>query len=217
MIKAYNEIYLEDAMDNLGAAFDYAINTLKISEDDFVKYLINSSVGKCFEKGHPSYISGMSGIDLVHHVLDNYGINKSVHKDAVISYSIDYWIGSSLAYYEWYTSVPFKSIFNKINYKYFKKMYRTYHEMDIARFVEEVNRLLMNISGETNLAKYRKLNGYSQSELAKKAGVSLRMIQLYEQRVNSLDKASAHVVYKLSTALGINMIDLLEMPTLIEK
>lgn len=89
-------------------------------------------------------------------------------------------------------------------------MYQTYHEMNIQRFVEEFNRLIINFKKKTKLAKYRKLRGLSQSELAKMSNVSLRMIQLYEQRVNDIDKASFRVVYNLSVALGVDISDLLE-------
>ena len=55
--------------------------------------------------------------------------------------------------------------------------------------------------------------GYlTQSELAKKSGVSLRSIQMYEQRKNDIDKAQGHTLYKLSVALGCDMGDLLERP-----
>ena len=43
-----------------------------------------------------------------------------------------------------------------------------------------------------------------------KSGVSLRSIQMYEQRQNNIDKAQAHTLYKLSVALGYDIEDLLE-------
>ena len=52
----------------------------------------------------------------------------------------------------------------------------------------------------------------SQSELANKSRVSLRLIQLYEQRVNDINKAQAHTVYKLARALYSKVEDLLEDP-----
>lgn len=52
----------------------------------------------------------------------------------------------------------------------------------------------------------------SQAELAKISGVSLRSIQMYEQRVNDIDKAQAQTVYKLSRVIGCVMEDLLEKP-----
>ena len=42
----------------------------------------------------------------------------------------------------------------------------------------------------------------TQQELAHASGVSLRMIQLYEQRRNDLSKASASVVIALAHVLG---------------
>ena len=54
--------------------------------------------------------------------------------------------------------------------------------------------------------------GLSQSELAKKSRVSIRSIQMYEQRQNDIDKAQGHTLYKLSMALGFDIDYLLERP-----
>ena len=54
--------------------------------------------------------------------------------------------------------------------------------------------------------------GLSQSELAQRSGVNLRNIQMYEQRVNSIDTAQAHILYKLSRVLGCDVEDFLEEP-----
>jgi len=54
--------------------------------------------------------------------------------------------------------------------------------------------------------------GLSQAELAKISGVGLRSIQMYEQRVNDIDKAQAQTIYKLSRVIGCSMEDLLEKP-----
>ena len=64
----------------------------------------------------------------------------------------------------------------------------------------------------TNLRRQREIAGLSQSELARASQVGLRSIQMYEQRVNDIDKAQAHTVYKLALALGCAMEDLLEQP-----
>ena len=42
--------------------------------------------------------------------------------------------------------------------------------------------------------------------------MNLRNIQMYEQRVNGIDKAQANILYKLSCVLGCNVEDLLEKP-----
>ena len=63
---------------------------------------------------------------------------------------------------------------------------------------------------ECRLKKLRESQGLSPAELAKLSGVSLRSIQMYEQRVNDIDKAQAQTVYKLSRVIGCEMEDLLE-------
>lgn len=50
----------------------------------------------------------------------------------------------------------------------------------------------------------------AQSELAIHSGVSLRSIQMYEQRNKDINKASAETLLKLSKALGCTMEDLIE-------
>ena len=91
-------------------------------------------------------------------------------------------------------------------------MYKPYHEMDIMNFIEEMNRRFTSIKDETKLKKMRTYNSLSQSELAAKSGVSKRIIQLYEQRVNDINKAAAHTVYKLARALHCTVEELLEDP-----
>ena len=91
-------------------------------------------------------------------------------------------------------------------------MYPLYHEMDITCFIDEMDRRYNAVVLETKLRKFRKYKKLSQSELAYLSGVNVRSIQLYEQRVNDIDKAEAHTLYKLSRVLGCGVEDLLESP-----
>ena len=93
-------------------------------------------------------------------------------------------------------------------------MYHPYHEMDIRHFYEAMDKRMRIQTRETNLKRIREAFGLSQSELAKKSGVSLRSIQMYEQRNNDIDKAQGHTLYKLSVALGCDIEDLLERPNM---
>ena len=51
----------------------------------------------------------------------------------------------------------------------------------------------------------------SQSQLAKASGVSLRMLQKYEQGDRDLNKAQAETVYKLAKALNCKMEELIDI------
>lgn len=49
-----------------------------------------------------------------------------------------------------------------------------------------------------------------QQQLSEASGVTLRMIQLYEQRQNDINKARVDVVVSLAHALGCEVEDILE-------
>ena len=63
---------------------------------------------------------------------------------------------------------------------------------------------------DTSLKRIRTAYGCTQSELAKRSGVSLRSIQMYEQRNKDINKASAETLLRLSRVLGCTMEDLME-------
>ena len=91
-------------------------------------------------------------------------------------------------------------------------MNSVYHEMDITSFIDAMEVFYKAAEGDSKLKRIRESRGLSQSELAEESGVHLRNIQMYEQRVNNIDKAQAHMLYKLSRVLGCDMEDLLENP-----
>ena len=91
-------------------------------------------------------------------------------------------------------------------------MYSVYHEMDITNFIETMEEFYKAAEGDSHLKRIRENRGLSQSELAEQSGIKVRNIQMYEQRVNSIDKAQAHILYKLSRVLGCDIEDLLENP-----
>ncbi|MCQ2754721.1 MAG: helix-turn-helix domain-containing protein [bacterium] len=62
----------------------------------------------------------------------------------------------------------------------------------------------------TNLKFFREKLGLSQSQLALKSGVSVRMIQNYEQKTKNINNAAAITVWKISVVLGCKMEDLIE-------
>ena len=61
----------------------------------------------------------------------------------------------------------------------------------------------------TNLKAKRMERGYTQSELAKRAGVDIRIIQHYEQGDRDINKAQVVTVLKLADALECSIRDIL--------
>ena len=82
----------------------------------------------------------------------------------------------------------------------------------ITNFIDTMEEFYKAAEGESNLKRIRESRGLSQSELAEQSGINVRNIQMYEQRVNNIDKAQAQTLYKLSRVLGCDIEDLLESP-----
>lgn len=60
------------------------------------------------------------------------------------------------------------------------------------------------------LKEKREAAGMSQSGLAQASGISVRMIQHYEQGAKDINKAAAITVKRLADALGVKMEDIIE-------
>lgn len=61
------------------------------------------------------------------------------------------------------------------------------------------------------IARLRAYANLSQSMLAEKSGVNIRIIQSYEQRIRDINKAQFSTVVKIAEALECNPVDLLEI------
>lgn len=68
----------------------------------------------------------------------------------------------------------------------------------------------LTVSPETNLKRIRTAKGYSQKQLAELSNVSLRSIQMYEQRQKDINKAKSDSLFRLAKTLDCTMEDLLE-------
>ena len=213
MIHAYSEFYLNDAKQNLAEVFDYAINVCHFDANFFSELFVRSGYAEKFERGNPAIVAGMSGIELAQKVIA-YAYPNRMFPERIFSEerSSAYWTGWALAEYQWATRKRFKDIFSRISLMEIISMYSIYHEMDIAHFIEDMNKKYHAINQETRLKIIRENRGISQTELATLSGVKLRSIQMYEQKVNDIDKAQAGTIYKLSRVLGCMMEELLENP-----
>ena len=211
MTHAYQEIYLSKAQSVLGDAFDYALNICNLSGPDFVKLFVASSVSKRMENGEPAYLAGKSGIEIVVEIIaETMGKELPIEPHEHFGRSREYWIGWAVAYYQWYSSRKYSDIFKVISFEDLQKMYYTLHEADVSKFVDIVDARMKDYFPETNLKRIRTTYGYTQAEMAQRSNVSLRSIQMYEQRNKDINKASVDTVYRLAKALGCTMEDLIE-------
>ena len=211
MIRAYDKVYLEDAMRNLGEAFDYVSSHLKITLDEFFDLFVASGIAEQFGRGVPKFVSGLSGIELAMEVLTKAGKELTFpESDVKYSFSSEYWCGWILAYYQWHSGRTFKNISKYLSMEDVEKLYPTLHEAAEEKFVDTVNSIIRRQNPPTQLQELRKSIGYSQKMLSEKSGVSLRMIQQYEQRAKNINNATGANLVALANTLGCGVEELLE-------
>ncbi|MBP3576654.1 MAG: helix-turn-helix transcriptional regulator [Lachnospiraceae bacterium] len=213
MTNAYSELYLDDAMENLGSMVDYAVGTCGLSPDEFMNRFVSSGIAERFERGNPKYVAGMSGVELAELVLETTGSSGECRKAIlhIEQKGQEYWSGWILAYYQWITGKRFEDIFEQgLPLSQILSMY-ILHEADVSKFVDVADEVIERNKKEkqTMLQRMRKARGFSQKELSEASGVSLRMIQLYEQKQNDISKAQAGQVVSLARALGCDVEDLI--------
>ena len=202
MIRAYNEIYLDDAMQTLAEMFSYVSNAEQA--DELFQHFIMSGVAYQFGRGNPRYIN------MPPQVIFDEAVGNKMQRIQPYLYgrSPEYWCGFVLAYYQWYMGISFEKIGRRLPPSRIIAMYNPLHEASMEKFIEVANSIVFQ--KETNLARYRKTANLSHRELAKYSQVSLRAIQSYEQRQLDINMAPAVKLLKLSRVLGCNIEDLLE-------
>ena len=203
MIHAYNEIYLDDAMCTLAELFSYVRGARQV--DELFQKFVMSGIAHQFGRGNPRYLNMPSQV-LFNEIM---GDSMPLIYPRGLGRSKEYWCGYVLAYYQWYTGLSFEIIGTYLAPSRILDMYHPLHEADISKFVDVANSIVLK--KETNLARYRKNAHLSQIQLSRYSEVSLRSIQLYEQRQLSINTAPANKLLRLSRVLGCSIEDLLEV------
>ena len=211
-IRAYANCYLPKAKSHLGTCTDYLVNRCSMKADAVGRIYATSPVMKAFGRGDPSIVAGMSGIELGQRLFsDLYGGGDPPAQGAPgEGRSCEYWGGWMLAHFQWHWNKTFKWIFARTSMSDILAKYGVYHEMDVSRFLEDFMQELASVETEPNLRRIRRAAGYSQHGLAKASGVNVRNIQLYEQRVQDINRASAGSLARLAACLSCSIEDLME-------
>lgn len=211
-MNVYENLAMDEAMNNLGDAFDYIVYDCHMNLDEFMDWFIISGVAKEYESKNPKYVVGMSGTELVWKVFDKIGIENHYLEstDIIGEKTKEYWSGWILAYYQNTTGRSYKNIMSYISMKEVGEMYHPLHEAPEEKFVEILNSYIEKKPVTSKLKEFRMDYGITQIELSKCSGVSLRSIQMYEQLQKDISKANVTSVVNLARVLGCNVEELLE-------
>ncbi len=202
-IQSYDRSYLPYVAENLGTMLE-RIDSNGMDPSAFWRMFVDSALAKRIEKGHPKYLTCSSLDYLGELVPDKRTLSKGTAKKGVW-----YWSGWALAQLQYEKGLSFHRINECLPIEEVRKLYPTMHEADITRFYR-VAEMYFKRKRTTNLKRIREAMGLSQSELSKRADVSLRSIQMYEQNKNDINKAQAITLHRLTLVLGCNIEDLLE-------
>ena len=210
-MNAYDKIYLEDAMRNLAVMLDYGAMKEGDAGRFFSRFKV-SDISRQFARGNPKYLAGMSGIELAEAVFRKTGKDSALIDYRPEGRTVEYWTGWVLAYLQWNTGMSFEQIDEKgLTLHYIATLYPAYHEADISRFLQTAL-ARMKETGEkemTPLKRYRKICNLTQRQLSERTGISLRMIQAYEQDSQDISRAEVRTVIKMAKALGCEPEDLI--------
>ena len=103
MIHAYDESYLYDAKRKLAIVVDYLAYFCNMSNEQIQRVLTTSKSLNFFCLGHPTYLSGMSGIELAMKVASEFmDISNIKEYEPTFEKTPEYWAGWVLADYCWY-------------------------------------------------------------------------------------------------------------------
>lgn len=205
-------LYDNDIATKLAETFDCCVNDGKLNGQQVARAFVASGLAEQFERQNPVYVAGKSGFELASLLAAYMRVPFPEQPSPRYDRSPDYWVGWSVAWFQLKTGRPYRSAFDSFLYDDLRGMYYPLHEADESKFIETLLRKLdaLGTNRPTRLRARREAFGLSQSELARRANVGLRAIQMYEQRNKDINHAQGATLYRLSRALGCGMEDLLE-------
>ena len=208
MIQEYQKMIMNKNAGIIGDLFDFLINECSIEQKDAIDYFLKSKVCAKLENKEYNYLIGKSGIELGLEILEEFNIQVDDYSTISFIRTPEYWCGWAISYFHHIKDTKYSKIFEFVKFDELLQMYPTLHEADITKFIEVLEEIKKN--KPSNLKKIRLNYGCSQKELSELSGVSLRSIQMYEQKQKNINKAQIDAVCKLAKALGCNIEDILE-------
>lgn len=209
MIRAYDKIYLNGAMNRLGDMLEYASLDLGFDPDAFFKIFLDSTVARRFEVGDVSIISGRSGPEIANIVLKETDFK---YCDVEPTWREDksdiYWSGWILAYFEWYTNIPFRVLWRNITIRKLRKVYPTLHEAGITKITAELKSMLKGIR-KNKISDIRKIRGWTQRQLANMSGMSVSQLQRLESGERKVENLTLKTAVSLASALGVRVEEIM--------
>ncbi|MDR1013368.1 MAG: helix-turn-helix transcriptional regulator [Coriobacteriales bacterium] len=211
-MNAYRKSYVRRSAEAFGNMMEYATGACGLDGAVFLQMFISSGLADDFEHGNPKVVAGMSGLELAGCAIRSAtGEAPTAPPTDMVGFRTpEFWAGWALAHYQWHSARSFQSILRALPWEEVVSLYHPLHEADVTKFYAVAEERYRQANPQTNLKRLREAAGLSQARLAEESGVSLRSVQMYEQRNKDVNKASAISLAKVARVLGCDMEDLLE-------
>lgn len=203
-IKNRNNRLIITAIELVAEMFEYAKGYYKMECNRFFKLFNETYISDSIYNLDIICIYGKSSIELVDDIFKMNDVKLHCrHPKNIVRSSKYYWLGLIISSYCIGKRISFREFEKKINIVDLLNMYDIMHEAPQIRVIDEIDNIIRR--QEPSLARIRKLKKMSQKELSILSNVSLRSIQMYEQRQKSIGKASFETVRNLANALSVNI------------
>lgn len=210
--------YINELSGILGEMFDYAVRGCNEDGDRFFEMFCKSDLAEGLTKEPAWQLGSINGKKLAQALVKEVSsathgsVNKLTESSdyEIDRTSIQYWAGRVLGLYFGHLNYSFKEIMlRKMNWSTILKM-QALRRADVSILFSAFDSVVFTDNAPGALLKQRRMMlKLTQKELSEKSGVTLRMIQLYEQGRNDLTKAEAWTAAALSEALGCTVAELI--------
>ena len=209
LINLNEDMYLDSIMEKFGEFLDVYVTHMGWDGQDAVQLFVDSGLARVFERQDPKYVAGKSGAELTLYAMEKCGMDEEVPTGVTVGFSIPYFIGEMVGYFQVKNGMRYQRIFDAIPYQRMEELARLNQDLFPAEFEEVIKEELACVPYHSYLKERRKLWGFTQAELASRSCVSLRAIQQYEQGAKDIRKASVGAMQRLAMALRCNIEDLI--------
>lgn len=224
-MSAYNINYQSHVQRNIGAMLDCGVNTLEFGMRDFYNMFLACEMSDRLNRGDSYTVCTLGGVELAEYVVCTAMNNsKYIHvrkasdpaynqqlSDAIINVnSAEYWTGKVLVAYAREKNLSYDELDRLIPIEQIYELYHDYKDADDLMINIKLDEMMKESSKTSKIKARREMMGISQAELAKRADISVRTLQQYEQKRKNINNAAAITLVNICNVLHCDVRDLME-------
>lgn len=142
---AYNKIVLDFVMGNIGEMCEFAVNIMGYPLDLFIGMFAKSKIAKKMSDGNQQILGGKMGTEIAYAVEEEFKgciIFRGHSIPPIEKRSRLYEFGKSLAYYQWYSKIPWAELFSKVSVFEFLRAYLSMVCGSNAKYCVKINGIM---------------------------------------------------------------------------